>query len=322
MAEINAMLADRVSEELFLDFKKSGDNGGGNVLHASDNKNLSKAIAGFGNSAGGVVVWGVECAARPDGADLAATLHPVHNAQAFRSRLESAISRLTVPPHDGVENIAVTNEGEVGGFVVTLVPQSSRAPLRAEAPGLRNYYLRSGSSFEVIPHDALAGLFGRPPRAKVALQFVSLPARRPQHQQDDRLVLAFSLAIANTGAVLAEKPYMSVWWGDTGEAKVSVHQKREAFPVRMNSFPGAQAVALDGMSLAPDAVDEVLDCLITVSEDPVADLSIRITTGARNAEPEITRILGRSADLRAAVDRSRRQQLETSEVLMRVVDQV
>ncbi|WP_157499970.1 ATP-binding protein [Lysobacter sp. Root983] len=316
IAAINAMLADRVAEELFLDFKKSGDDGGGKVLHTSDNKNLSKAISGFGNSSGGVIVWGIECAPQPDGADVAATMHPLRDAQAFRSRLESAISRLTVPPHDGVENLTVPDGDEARGYVITLIPQSSRAPLRAEAPGLRTYYMRAGSSFEVVPHDALAGLFGRPPRGKLTLQFVSLPARRPRDQQDQRMVLAFTLAVANIGAILAEKVYVSVWWGDSGAAGVRVSQKNEAFPIRTTSFPGAQAVASEGVYLAPDSVGEVLDCVITVPDNPETDISIRVTIGARNVEPEITWIQATAAMLVAAVERSQQGPYATSDVLI------
>jgi hypothetical protein len=49
------------TEELFLDFKRSADNGNGQRLHQNDRKNLAKAISGFGNSEGGVVIWGVDC---------------------------------------------------------------------------------------------------------------------------------------------------------------------------------------------------------------------------------------------------------------------
>jgi hypothetical protein len=316
MNAINALIADRVAEELFLDFKKSGDDGGNNALHPSDNKNLSKAISGFGNSSGGIIVWGVECAPRPDGADVAATLHPLHDAQAFRSRLESAVSRLSVPPHDGVENLAIVDPANAPrGHVVTLVPQSWRAPMRAEAAGLRNYYMRAGSSFEVIPHDALAGLFGRHPRVKLTLQCISHPARRPQHQEDQRMVLAFRLAVANVGSVLAEKVFISLSWGDVGGAVVRVIGANQAFPVRESSFHTAQAVAADGFSLAPDGVEEVLDCVIVVPDNPTSEISIRVTMGARNAEPELSWLRASVTRLQDAVVRTRHEQFSTAEVL-------
>jgi hypothetical protein len=54
---IDDLIAAQASEELFLDFKRSADDGKGRALHSSDRNNLAKAISGFGNSGGGVVLW-------------------------------------------------------------------------------------------------------------------------------------------------------------------------------------------------------------------------------------------------------------------------
>jgi hypothetical protein len=54
-AAIDEFIATRKAEELFLDFKRSSDNGAGVRLSQTDRDNLAKAISGFGNSAGGVV---------------------------------------------------------------------------------------------------------------------------------------------------------------------------------------------------------------------------------------------------------------------------
>jgi len=62
---IDELIDARASEELFLDFKRSADNGSGRALHNSDRANLERAISGFGNSEGGVIVWGVDCSRNP-----------------------------------------------------------------------------------------------------------------------------------------------------------------------------------------------------------------------------------------------------------------
>ena len=53
---IDRMIEDRQCEELFLDFKRSADNGSGARLDSTDRNDLAKAISGFGNSEGGVVI--------------------------------------------------------------------------------------------------------------------------------------------------------------------------------------------------------------------------------------------------------------------------
>ena len=69
--EIDRLIVDRQSEELFLDFKRSADDGRGNRLHDNDRTNLAKAISGFGNSEGGVIVWGVDCRNQDNRGDVA-----------------------------------------------------------------------------------------------------------------------------------------------------------------------------------------------------------------------------------------------------------
>ena len=159
-AAVADLILARKSEELFLDFKRSADDGAGRQLHNRDRTNLGKALSGFANSEGGVIVWGVDCRSGPDGADVAAQKFPLPDPAAFVSRLEGAVSGCTIPPCPGVQSIAVRGEGPAG-FAATLVPKSSRAPHQA-VPGGR-YYIRAGSSFLEAPHGVLAGLFGQRP---------------------------------------------------------------------------------------------------------------------------------------------------------------
>ena len=59
---IDDFIINQQTEELFLDFKQAVSVGKNFVtLHRDDRRNLSKAISGFGNSEGGVIIWGVEC---------------------------------------------------------------------------------------------------------------------------------------------------------------------------------------------------------------------------------------------------------------------
>src|SRR3990170_8028339 len=99
---LDQLILDRQSEELFLEFKRSADNGAGPRLHDTDRANLAKAISGFGNSEGGVIVWGIECSARSDRGDVASAKVPLQNPQRFVSWLEGAVSGCTVPPHPQV----------------------------------------------------------------------------------------------------------------------------------------------------------------------------------------------------------------------------
>ena len=163
---IDTMIDDRKAEELFLDFKRSADQGTGSKLHQSDRNNLAKAISGFGNSEGGVIVWGVECKNQPQAGDVASAKHPIHNPKRFVSWLEGAISGCTVPPHSGVQHLCVASTSvEDEGYVITLVPKSYLAPHQCVSPP--RYYMRAGSDFLPVPHAVLQGMFGRRPQADI-----------------------------------------------------------------------------------------------------------------------------------------------------------
>lgn len=167
---IDELIASRQSEELFLDFKRSSDNGSGQRLNSNDRNNLAKAISGFGNSEGGIIVWGVDCSRGADGADVASLKFPLHDARRFVSWLEGAISASTVPPHSQVRNAAILSHGSEIGFAVTYIPKSNEAP--HQVVGKLQYYIRAGSDFVPTPHGVLAGMFGRRPVPHVFHNFL------------------------------------------------------------------------------------------------------------------------------------------------------
>ena len=172
---IHDLIRDRQSEELFLDFKRSSDEGRGHSLSQNDRNNLAKAISGFGNSAGGIIVWGVDCRPGDDGADVAKNEVPLQDAKRFKSWLEGAVSGCTYPPHGGVQHWVIETGHNQEGYVVTYIPQSNDAP--HQVTGRMQYYMRAGSDFLPVPHQLLAGMFGRRPQPDIVGQWLTAPAQ-------------------------------------------------------------------------------------------------------------------------------------------------
>lgn len=174
LSAIDQFIASRQSEELFLDFKRSSDDGSGSSLHQIDRNNLAKAISGFGNSEGGILVWGVDCSRDPTGADVAKAKVPIADVHKFVSWLQGAVSGCTVPPHSTVEHFAVQEHGD-SGYVVTLIPKSFSAP--HQVVGRLQYFIRAGSDFVPTPHMVLAGMFGRANPPHVFHNYIIGPAK-------------------------------------------------------------------------------------------------------------------------------------------------
>jgi hypothetical protein len=205
-SEIDAMIATPVTEELFLDYKQCATGVGAKALHRDDRKNFAKAVSGFGNSDGGLVVWGVICAQGPNGDVPSGPAH-VYNALAFKTLLDGAIGGLTIPSHRLVENVALQVDHGPRGFVVTHVPPGHDVPFWSIDESARGYYLRAGSSFQPVPPGILAAMFGRRPNPQLKLvvrpNFDFSPGARAA-------ALRFDISAQNNGRGIGETVYLGV----------------------------------------------------------------------------------------------------------------
>jgi hypothetical protein len=202
-AGIDDLITSRKSEELFLDFKRSSDSSAALRLSDGDRNNLAKAISGFGNSEGGVVVWGVDCSLDRRGADVANMKVPIQDPARFVSWIEGAVSGSTVPPHQGVRSIPVDSSGGTG-FAVTLVPKSNHSP--HQVVGSLQYYIRAGSAFVPTPHEVLAGMFGRVPQPHVFPYFTAGPGE----VVGDAIACSVGIVIRNEGPGIASDLFANV----------------------------------------------------------------------------------------------------------------
>ena len=205
---INEFILSQKAEELFLDFKRSADEGAGSKLNDTDRKNLAKAISGFGNSEGGVVIWGIDCSKNKDNADVAHSKCPIQNVKRFVSWLEGAVSGCTVPPHTKVQHHYIVINDKEDGFVATMIPKSDHAPHQVVVHGKYqyNYYIRAGSNFEHTPHAVLAGMFGRRPQPDVYHNYLIYPAEIINGIMKIRI----GLAIHNNGPGVASDLFMNL----------------------------------------------------------------------------------------------------------------
>ena len=161
---IDRFIEQEISEELYVDYKTSASVDSGVKLHPSDRESLSKALSGFGNSEGGVIVWGVVCRRDPLRGDIPSEKQPIQNVRRFVSLLEGTTSGCTLPPHEGARHHALQSTPDGSGFVVSLVRKSLFSPLQCLVGRYRDrFYVRIGSNFEMASHGLLAGMFGRRP---------------------------------------------------------------------------------------------------------------------------------------------------------------
>jgi hypothetical protein len=282
-AAIDEFILIRQSEELFLDFKRSADDGKGKRLHDRDLNNLAKAISGFGNSEGGVIIWGVDASPDIDDADVAKARMPIENVARFVSWLEGAVSGRTVPPHIGVQNHAIDIVSG-NGFVATLIPKSDRVPHQAIPE--EKYYMRAGSNFLPVPHGVLAGMFGRRPQPTLVEEYTSKAVKvmKAAGNRPDVVDVTLGFKIWNRGPVMARDLYSDMQVLLPGKGTVHFANMDNGWLSKKKSTEWLSMISKDDFKLAPESFTMAFDLRVNVRPPfEHGKLSIKWTFGCDGA---------------------------------------
>ncbi len=317
---IDDFIVNLQTEELFLDFKQAVSTGkNGTSLHKDDRKNLAKGISGFGNSEGGVIVWGVECSRDCDIGDVAKAKVKVRNVHRFLSWLENAISGCTIPSHNRVRNHIISVDKNGDGFVATYIPKSELAPLMTTMGN--NIYIRSGSNNVPAPYSVIAGMFGKRPQPNVELIIADKNLEVQDNAVEDMvyppsldnppekyLRLSFSICGENDSNVIARELYLSC----SSTSKGGEYNKvRFSNYNQMDSIPGIEGqlnlITRPDLRLPPRGVIRFANVTIILSPYSEEDFLMDGVIGADHAAPKDFRVYIPKNKLRSFVARAMRE---------------
>lgn len=306
---LKAFYQDQKNEELFLDYKRIATVPGNSGLHPDDRANLKKALSGFANADGGVVIWGLGTT-KASGTDRLALPIPYNDAVGFAGLVDDAISGCTFPPVPGVRSIPVLSGSGTEGFVATLIPASPHVPHQT-ADDQRAYYMRAGSSFAHVPHNVLAGLFGRPPRPTVFLNLAVDPLRFERRlvgpaTVTSTLTLTFSAMCFNDSGIVARDAYVS-WVALSLPGEQCEMGFASQMPQRWqtDSISGRKGscLAVPTNRIAPFSSQIPQLFRLTVRGPIVSDLVIDLTTGCDGVPPVVLSIRASRDFLKAEFER-------------------
>ena len=300
---IDEFIINQQTEELFLDFKQAVSVGKNFVtLHRDDRKNLSKAISGFGNSEGGVILWGVECSRDIEVGDVAKAKVKVKNVHRFLSWLENAISGCTIPSHNKVRNHIISVDENGDGFVATYIPKCEIAPLMSTTNGA--IYIRSGANNVPAPYAVIAGMFGRRPQPNVELIIANKYLEALENIDEDMLYpksidnppekyikIGFTIQAANNSNVIAREIYLTC---RTESTSGEYNKVRFLNYNQMDSIPGIEGqlnlITRPELRLPPRGIIKFCNVEIILSPLIDEDLMVDGVIGADECAPKDFRI--------------------------------
>ena len=328
---LNEFIMERQTEELFLDFKQATSTGNrGWSLTTDDRRNLAKCISGFGNSEGGVIVWGVECSREKDIGDVAKSKIKVQNVHRFMSWVENAISGCTIPSHNKVRNHIISADENGDGYLATYIPKSDIAPLMTTIGS--HIYIRSGSNNVPAPYSVIAGMFGRRPQPNIELKLENKQLEIMENDSEDILYpktidtppqryvrLSFDILCKNDSNVIASELYLSCntqsAGGDYGKIRFLDYNQMYMIQGISGHF---NLITKPELRLPPRGLLKFAKAEITLAEFIEDDLLFDGVIGADRAAPRSFRFYAPKNALRSFVAKAMRWE-DSSDLLIREV---
>jgi len=152
---IQALVDAGEAEGLYLECKAPSSPS----LSREQKANLGRAVSGFANTVGGVIIWGVSTTrhAHSD-LDILTQLEPLGSIASFSRQVANTIPSLTTPSISSAQSrILKTSSKETRGLLITYIPQLRTGPVQSNSDSL--FYFRSGDEFVIAPYDLIRRLF-------------------------------------------------------------------------------------------------------------------------------------------------------------------
>lgn len=209
-SRIQQMISEKQEENLFLDFKLKTDSTTP-VLSKDDRKNYAKALSGFSNASGGVIIWGLDCSKNDEGLDAAKEIKPISQLKVFLGNLNSLLSSALTPLNTGIRNIAIQiPEDHDKGLIVTYIPESDLPPHRAML-NVNQYFTRSGESFMMMEHVHLEDMFGKRQKPVLDIHYdVKLSSVHGGKEGSREYAFSVIFGIKNLGRYVARYPAIRI----------------------------------------------------------------------------------------------------------------
>jgi len=152
-SDVNKLLDDGEAEDTYLECKTHR----GVKLDQGIRTQLARAISGFSNSDGGVVIYGISTVTNQAGLDVLTQIIPIANVKHFQKELINKFSKLSTPSGNFETKIIKKRKTDTSGLVILFIPKSIGDPIQSLQDN--QFYFRSGDEFIIAPYEIIKRLF-------------------------------------------------------------------------------------------------------------------------------------------------------------------
>lgn len=120
---------------------------------------LAEAVSGFGNTGGGVIVFGVSTVKHAhSGLDVLTQIEPIGHCRRLAHQVDRAVSTLTHPVvQSPPSKVLLAAKGDTKGVVVSYIPPTPGDPIQSLLD--RKFYFRNADEFSEMPYEILKKMF-------------------------------------------------------------------------------------------------------------------------------------------------------------------
>lgn len=283
LEEIERYISDGQEENVNLEFKTVNHPNYNNGNDKDDRKNISKVLAGFANSNGGIIIWGIKASQNQSGQDVAKDKKPINQLTKFLNTLNRLEGQAVTPQISGIKHEKI-DLGDDIGFVKTYVPQSDSAPHMSNMAD-KKYYKRSGDSFYECEHYDIMDMVSRKKSPSLKLALTQMEVQEI-HQTWFRYM--FLISIRNESPVIAKLPYLAInmsrgyekyEFGLDGNRNTGLYLVKNNIHFRLNYIGKNEIVIYPGAELSVDRIFTQIDKNLTPPS-----LSVDYMLSAENME--------------------------------------
>lgn len=280
--DIQSLIDNQIEESIHLDFKQAGS------LDKSDGKKkeISKDIAAFANSDGGVIIYGIE-----EKEHKAAALSFVNGEEYTKEWLEQIINSTICRRIPDILVFPVRFQSDIKQTVyVVKIPRSNEAPHLSKD---KMYYKRFNFQSVAMEEYEIRDLYGRKSKSKLTINGYNLEIITSEDSDYDNHTFSFRLVanVVNIGKIMESKYKLNIYIRDLYGATACSSDRSFLYEsTRMSNYE-AKISTTKSADLYPDEKSDAIKIIISLKKEMaiqvLKDLKISIMLLYPNGEEEI-----------------------------------